>query len=504
MRAHIRLPHRSLALFVERRVPIRWLLGCSAAALAACAGATANPVVGTWTGNLTYDGTHQPITLRLAVEKDSLVAYLSQPEMKFYDLGPGPVEQHGDTFVTPPMTFHLAPGHRSIAGTMSFDGNDLTFALTRGKEAPHPPAAAAASGRVATPAWTFKTAGAIWSSPALSDGTVYFGSNDSAIYALHADRGTLIWRTRTRGWVMGPPAVSGPSLFVLSDDGLLYKLDRRTGQITWTFDTHGGGVHRAMPHPPDDLAYDYLASAPTIAAGVVYVGSAGHRLYAVDAASGRERWHFETGDIVRSTPAVDAGRVIFGSRDHFIYAVDAGTGALVWKRDTQREVVSSALIDHGTAYIGSRCSDLFALDAATGAVRWKSFYWTSWVESSARMHDGILYIGSSDYQQLLALDPATGKQIWHFDTDGSAWSTPAVTDSMVYIGAVGLPHLTYINHHGAFFAVHRATGTVAWRFPMVAGPTDQTYGVASSPATDGRLVYFGGLDGTFYAFPAGG
>jgi len=36
------------------------------------------------------------------------------------------------------------------------------------------------------------------------------------------------------------------------------------------------------------------------------------------------------------------------------------------------------------------------------------------------------------------------------------------------------------------------------------GELNYTYGVASSPAVDHGLVFFGGLDGTFYAFRQGG
>jgi len=133
-------------------------------------------------------------------------------------------------------------------------------------------------------------------------------------------------------------------------------------------------------------------------------------------------------------------------------------------------------------------------------VKWKYFYWSSWVESSARIRDGILYIGSSDYQQLFAIDAATGRRVWNFDTDGSAWSTPAVTNKRVYIGAVGVMHYYLVDHHGGFFAVDRATGKVVWRYLMGPVPVSSTYGVASSPIVDHGRVFFGALDGTFYAF----
>ncbi len=225
--------------------------------------------------------------------------------------------------------------------------------------------------------------------------------------------------------------------------------------------------------------------------------------YAVDAKTGRKKWRFETKDIIRSTPAVVEGTVFFGSGDHNVYALDAKNGALKWKVDTFREVVSSPLVVDGTVYIGSRSSNLYALDAATGQIKWKFFYWTSFVDSSTTMRDGILYVGSSDYQRLFAIKAADGKKVWDFDTEGSSWSTPAVTDKLVYVGAVGSKP-DYMTHYGAFFAVDRATGKLVWRYPMNELFNYPTYGVASSPAVDHGFVYFGGLDGTFYAFRQGG
>jgi outer membrane protein assembly factor BamB len=104
---------------------------------------------------------------------------------------------------------------------------------------------------------------------------------------------------------------------------------------------------------------------------------------------------------------------------------------------------------------------------------------------------------------MFAIDAATGKRIWNTGTDGSAWSSPAVTDKMVYIGVVGVTPY-FIDHHGGFLAFDRATGNIIWRFPMEAIKGVVDYGVASSPAVDNEMVFFGGLDGTFYAFRAEG
>jgi outer membrane protein assembly factor BamB len=457
-----------------------------------------SPLLGSWSGQVHFQGESKQFGLRFdRNEKHPLFAFEDFPDLKIKNLGPIPVQQEGETYKITAIpnhtiTFRLSADKKSVAGVWTFDGHELTFDLAPG--ALTAPADAPPKGRVAEPAWTFKTGGAIWSSPAVAGGTVYFGSNDGMIYAVKAGSGKQVWQFKTGGAVVGGVTLEGRFLYALSDDGNLYKLAQHTGKLVWQFDTHGGAVPRDFA-----VRYDTLSSAATVAGGTVFIGSADKRLYAVDAQTGLEKWHFDTQDIVRSRPAVADGRVFIGSFDHHVYAVDARDGSLQWKFDTGRDVISSPAIWKGAVFIGSRSSDLFALDAATGKVNWKFFYWSSWVESSAKIRDGIVYIGSSDSHQLFAIDPATGKQIWNFDTDGDPWSTPAVTEKRAYIAAAGMPGYL-IPMQGGFFAVDRATGKEVWRYPMAVIPGKDLYGAASSPAADHGMVFFGGLDGTFYAF----
>jgi ABC-type branched-subunit amino acid transport system substrate-binding protein len=62
---------------------------------------------------------------------------------------------------------------------------------------------------------------------------------------------------------------------------------------------------------------------------VVYVGSCDNYVYALDAATGKERWRFQTGDSVFSSPAVVDGVLYIGSNDSYVYALDAGSPAVV-------------------------------------------------------------------------------------------------------------------------------------------------------------------------------
>ena len=56
--------------------------------------------------------------------------------------------------------------------------------------------------------WKFKTGDWISSSPYVSEGVVYFGSNDEHLYALDAKTGELKWKFETAGSVNSSPDIS--------------------------------------------------------------------------------------------------------------------------------------------------------------------------------------------------------------------------------------------------------------------------------------------------------
>ncbi len=49
--------------------------------------------------------------------------------------------------------------------------------------------------------WTFPTQGEIWSSPAVKDGIVYFGSDDQSVYAVSVKTQKLKWQFPTEAIV---------------------------------------------------------------------------------------------------------------------------------------------------------------------------------------------------------------------------------------------------------------------------------------------------------------
>jgi outer membrane protein assembly factor BamB len=145
------------------------------------------------------------------------------------------------------------------------------------------------------------------------------------------------------------------------------------------------------------------------------------------------KWQFATDGWVRSSPAVADGAVYFGSKDGYVYALDAATGKERWRFQTGGPIVSSPAVFDGSVFIGSQSGYFYALDAATGERRWYAHLWTS---GSPTISDGLLYLTTTG-KSLHVLDAETGLERWHAAFSFSV-TEPAVAGQTVYVGADGL------------------------------------------------------------------
>jgi outer membrane protein assembly factor BamB len=403
------------------------------------------------------------------------------------------------------------------------------------------------AGQPITPApkvkWSFHTKGMVFSSPAVSVGTVYVGSTDGRLYALDLASGIKRWEYKTGGRVVSSPAISNGAVFFESYDGNLYAVNATSGALKWKFST--GGEHRFMAkhlHGIEPAAesmpdpFDFYLSSPAVWNGTVYFGSGDGNVYAVDVATGALKWKYKTGDVVHASPAIANGTLFIGSWDSYMYALDAATGALKWRFKTgedpdihnQQGIQSSAAVVDGTVYFGCRDSHLYAVDEKTGKQRWVHSTAPSWVIASPAVRDGVVYAATSDSGLFFALDAKTGGQI--FSLGFHHWpmfSSPALAGNMAYIGS----------HQGKLFAIDLKKQAVAWEFqtdaskkllPGYSNPDGsinyyavqagnfyddmvvavdkllQDGQVLSSPVVTGSTVIFGSADGNVYALQSPG
>ncbi len=235
-------------------------------------------------------------------------------------------------------------------------------------------------GRLGELVWKFQTGGQVNSSPAISDGVVYVGSEDTYLYALDVQSGAEKWKFQTGGPIGSSPAISGGVVYFGSEDGYLYAVDIQSGKEKWKFQTGGP-----------------IGSSPAVSGGVVYFGGFDHYLYAVDIQTGAEKWKFQTGGIVGS-PAVSGGVVCFGSMDTYLYAVDIQSGTEKWKFQTGDAAVGTPAISGGVVYFGALAPPgsqqpayLYAVDLQSGTERWKFNTEASFgvkIESAPAISDG--------------------------------------------------------------------------------------------------------------------
>ncbi len=338
--------------------------------------------------------------------------------------------------------------------------------------------------------WKFQTNGEIWSTPVPAQGMLFFGSNDKCFYAVDAGSGKERWRFETGGMVRSSAAVVYGMVFFDSYDGYVYALDAGTGKQVWRFDLLKDAGQEN--HNAQFFQWDDYTSSPLVDNGMLYIGARNnaHCLFALDAFSGNLKWSFDPDEVnlIRSSPAVFGDTLYVGSEYNKFYALDKNNGSLKWEVKTDGIVNYGPAIDNkGTVYFACKDRRCYAVNGSSGEVIWKSLLApenATWLTGFPALGDkGLLYVGSSDYHRLLALEAGTGKTAWEFDAHGWVWSSPLYAQGIVYLAGGDTDKV---------FALDAGSGKELWNFETGGA----LYG---SPAVADGVLYIGSADGTMYA-----
>jgi outer membrane protein assembly factor BamB len=386
--------------------------------------------------------------------------------------------------------------------------------------------------------WTFKTEGPVLSSPAISEGVIFFGSSDGKLYAVDQETGKEKWHFGTAQPISSSPAVADGLVYFTNYEAAVYAVDASTGKPKWRFAMEqerrfqAKGLHGTMPNDqtiPDP--FDFLTSSPAVFNGRVYVGSGDGNVYAIDAHTGVLIWKFPTGDIVHASPTIANNVVYIGSWDSYFYAIDADSGQEKWRYKAGEDPVihnqvgfqSSAAVVEGIVYVGCRDGHLYAFDAATGRKKWDYSTSQSWVNTTPAVRDGVVYAGTCDSHRFHAVDAKTGRLRYALDAKGCIVSSPALAADLAYFGTF----------NGVLHAIDLKSGKQSWEFRTDAAQKDElkvleadgsftqnTFAptfhdfedmylgvyrqfsvgaIISSPVVNKGVVYVGSTDGSLYA-----
>ena len=233
------------------------------------------------------------------------------------------------------------------------------------------------------------------------------------------------------------------------------------------------------------------------------------------------KWAFgfpgDTGSIAQ--PTIAAGRVFVASQSGRVYSLSAATGCVYWWFDAPALVRTAIVLGQNetepgsqlAAYFGDTAGTVYAVEAATGKLLWKSkvdAHPAAVITGSPVVYGGRLYVPISsreeayaiapDYQcckfrgSVVALDGATGKQIWKSFTIGeearptkknkigtqlwgpsgaAIWSTPTVDVKrrLLYVTTGDNYTDPPTTMSDAFLAMDLESGKIVWFRQMTVG-----------------------------------
>jgi cobaltochelatase CobN len=141
--------------------------------------------------------------------------------------------------------------------------------------------------------WNITTGGGIgsYTSPAASDGRIFFAGGDPALYCVNISDYSILWNFSTSDKITATPAIEAGMIFFASKNKV-YAVNMDGGEV-WS----------------RNLTVTF--SSPAVAYGNVYIGSDEKRFYCFNASNGDEVWNKSVNGTIRSSPAVADGTVYF-------------------------------------------------------------------------------------------------------------------------------------------------------------------------------------------------
>lgn len=319
--------------------------------------------------------------------------------------------------------------------------------------------------------WTYQTNFYITSSPSISHGRVYIGSDDWNLYCFDMDNGSLLWNYTTSGKISSSPAVINGKVYVGSDDTKLYCLNSINGSLLWKYHTNS-----------------LVQSSPTVVDEKVFFGTHDGSLFCLDSEDGYLLWRYQTNSVILASPALSDRKVYCGTTSGKIFCLNDTTGSPIWVRTMSEGTYSSPVIHSGKMFFGSNDYNVYCLDANDGTILW-NYTTLGEVHTSPALAYDYVYIGTYN-GQVICLHKDTGVFQWSYQINGAVESSPAISDGKLYFGTD--PCCGFSSY---FICLNAHTGTILWQYNF-----NTQLHMKSSPAIAAGKVFVGSADGKVYAF----
>jgi alcohol dehydrogenase (cytochrome c) len=336
-----------------------------------------------------------------------------------------------------------------------------------------------------------------------------------------------------------------------ADQWLMYGRDLGNRRFSPLKQINRGNVRNLVPVWSFQTGVpDGLEAAPLFVNGVLYLTTSWNHVFAIDARSGAELWHYRRrlpkrlkyccGPVNRGVAILNE-TLYLGTLDAHLVAINARDGRVRWdievgKPEDNLSITSPPLIVGNKVITGIAGGDfpsrgyLDAYDGGTGKRLWR-FYtvpsegergvetWSgdSWKTGGAATwmngaydaalnlvywgtgnpfpdYDGDVRSESNLYSNcVVALNADTGKLVWHYQfTPHDVWDYDGVNE-MVFIDGAQIQGkrvdvLVHADRNGHFFAIERATGRFLYAKPFVKVTWTKGYDDSGKPAINSAAI----------------
>ena len=226
--------------------------------------------------------------------------------------------------------------------------------------------------------------------------------------------------------------------------------------------------------------------------GIVIIGNRKGELFALDQATGSQKWSAKLSGAILSPSLIQSGRVITIANDGTVFAHDAVTGQQVWAyklpnvQFSLRGQPAPVRLDERTVVVASANAYVYALDVISGVPRFQRRVAISDGRSDIQRLIDIVgdpvvsgqYLVTTSFQgQVTVTDLATQRVVW--SEEASSTNSPEVVGDKVFVSTTD----------GKLNAYNLATGELLWKNEELLNRQ------LSNPVTLGQNLVVGDLDG---------
>ncbi|MGO9872857.1 MAG: PQQ-binding-like beta-propeller repeat protein [Acidimicrobiia bacterium] len=309
-------------------------------------------------------------------------------------------------------------------------------------------------------------------------------------------------------------------MYTATSAGTIAARDLNTGTVVWSDSGNGA-----------------IVASPAVSGNTVYVGSEGHQLLALDAATGARQCSFPLDGAIFSSPVVgfvdDTGPVVFfgdtgtsqdsAGHEWAVNGVGNADGACTrkwvfnnWTMKGSGTLAtgswsSPALTTDSTGQpllvFGSANPDdaVYALNAQDGTLVWRFQSTVTGADQDVGaaptisapgvndFRDGVVYVDGKDMIEY-ALDLGTGTKIWSFNLNKATGGENANCQSATALigNRIVVPYAHYV------FKLDADTGRQIWRSQPA--PSIYYASPAISGASSNQVIFIGDADGIEHAY----